>query len=52
MAKPGDLEWQLLRYWEPDADLALSELDQLENSGKVLRCQQLDAQGEPPALCV
>ena len=51
MVRPGDLEHQLLRYWDPNADLALSQLERLEQGTKQLQCQHLDAQGEHRLAC-
>ena len=46
VTRPGCLSFQLLRYWDPSADLARTDLDALGDRGaEPLQCQRLDMQG-------
>ena len=48
MVRPASPSFQLLRYWDPQADLAHTDLDLLEGRGaQPLQCQRLDMQGLP-----
>ena len=46
LVRPGDLQSQLLRYWDPDTDLAATDLERLEGTSRTLQCQPLDVHGE------